>query len=334
MINNSHRGCLPPAPLGGGWAAALTVLALAACDRHRDELAGYQGVVELEERDLAFEVSGRLAAVDVQPGARVEPTTVVARLDDALARAVLLARQNEADAALDQLRLLRAGARAEDVRALAARLEAARANEGLLQRNAERMRELSAAEAVTRAALDEAQSRLEQAQAERQALEENLRALNRGARQQEIQAAQHRLEAARAAVDLERERLERHVLVAGTTGEVLEVHLETSEMAPAGVPVVTVANVHQPYADVFVPQAEMGHIELGGRIEARVDGVPQAFVGRIETVGRRTEFTPRYLFSKGERSNLVVRVRVRLSDPEGRLPAGVPVFVEPHEGPP
>jgi hypothetical protein len=41
----------------------------------------------------------------------------------------------------------------------------------------------------------------------------------------------------------------------------------------------------------------------------------------------RTEFTPRYLFSEGERENLVLRVRVRIEDPKRELHGGVPAFV-------
>ena len=47
----------------------------------------------------------------------------------------------------------------------------------------------------------------------------------------------------------------------------------------------------------------------------------------MEHIASQTEFTPRFLFSPRERPNLVVRVRVRIEDPEERLHAGVPAFV-------
>jgi hypothetical protein len=50
--------------------------------------------------------------------------------------------------------------------------------------------------------------------------------------------------------------------------------------------------------------------------------------GAVEWISPRTEFTPRFLFSDRERPNLVVRVRVRIDDPERRLHAGVPAFAE------
>ena len=49
--------------------------------------------------------------------------------------------------------------------------------------------------------------------------------------------------------------------------------------------------------------------------------------GKVEHIARRTEFTPRYLFSEKERSTLVVRVRVRVDDSKEELRAGVPAFI-------
>jgi hypothetical protein len=47
----------------------------------------------------------------------------------------------------------------------------------------------------------------------------------------------------------------------------------------------------------------------------------------VEDIARRTEFTPKFLFSERERPNLVVRVKIRVEDPGERLHAGVPAFV-------
>ena len=325
MIKNVGRDVLDGVPRV---LLALTALsALPACQRAPAEGAAFQGVVEFDERNLGFEVSGRLAEVAVKAGDPVAVDTLIARLDSSLAQSALAARSSEARAAEDQLSLLRAGARGEDVRAMRARLEAARSNEALLERSLVRMRQLNEAGATTPAALDEADAQLRRAQGERRALEENLTALSSGARHQEVEAAQHRLAAAQSAVDLEKERLLRHELRSRNPGEVLEVHLEASEMAPAGVPVVTIADVAHPQADVFVPQAQIGSVHLGDQVQGRVDGVPGPIAGKVELIFRRTEFTPRYIFSASERGHLVVRVRIRFDDPAHQLHAGVPVFV-------
>jgi multidrug resistance efflux pump len=315
-----------PTTRGRALALACVVTTL-GCHRTDSDGTRYQGVIEYEERDLGFEVSGRVVEIPVRAGDPLAVGTLIARLDGSLAATTLAARQSEARAAEDQLGLLRAGARGEDVRAMRARLEAAKATEALLERSAARVRKLTEQGALTPTALDEAESQRQRAEAERHALEENLAALAGGARRQEIQVAEHRLAAAQSAVQLERERLARHELRAREPGEVLEVHLEASEMAPAGVPVVTTADVTRPYAEVFVPEGATASVRVGAPVQARVDGVAQEIPGRVELVGRRTEFTPRYLFSESERGNLVVRVRVRLDDSRRQLHAGVPAFV-------
>ena len=307
-------------------AGVVVALVLAGCQRGQPP-EGFQGVVELEERQLAFEVPGRVAEVPVRAGDSVTPGRLIARLDDGLARAALAAREAESHVAEQQWKLVRAGARTEDVRALQQRLNAARAVESLAERNAGRVSNLAAAQAVTPAASDEATAQLERARSERRALDENLRALVRGPRAQELEAALQRSAAAQAALTLERERLARHQLHAERAAEVLEVHLEPGEMAAAGLPVVTVADVARPYAEVFVPQGRLQGLQPGTPALARVDGVAEEIPGSIELVYRRTEFTPHYLFSESERGNLVVRIRVRLHDPGRRLHAGVPVFV-------
>jgi HlyD family secretion protein len=302
------------------------LLPVCSCERAQPP-EGFQGVVELEERQLAFEVPGRVAELAVRAGDTLAPGRLIARLDDGLARAAVAARQAESEVAEQQWKLVRAGARAEDVRAMQARLGAARAVETLADRNAERTRNLAAAQAVTPAASDEATAQMERARSERQALEQNLRALVRGPRAQELEAALQRSAAAQAGLTLEKERLARHQLHAERAAEVLEVHLEPGEMAAVAVPVITVADVARPYAEVFVPQGRLQGLQPGTPALARVDGVAEEVPGAIELVYRRTEFTPHYLFSESERGNLVVRIRVRLNDPGRRLHAGVPVFV-------
>jgi multidrug resistance efflux pump len=84
---------------------------------------------------------------------------------------------------------------------------------------------------------------------------------------------------------------------------------------------------------VFVPQAQVARIRVGAAARTRVDGVPEDVPGHVERLERRTEFTPRYLFSRGERTNLVVRVRVRIDDARHQLHAGIPAFVRIDQGP-
>jgi multidrug resistance efflux pump len=100
------------------------------------------------------------------------------------------------------------------------------------------------------------------------------------------------------------------------------------ELAAVGMPAATLADTTHPYADVFVPQGQLGAVKLGAKARVRVDSVVEPLPGVIEYIARTTEFTPRFLFSERDRSALVVRVRVRIDDSARVLHAGIPAFAE------
>src|ERR1041385_1506983 len=316
-------------------AAALSFfsMVLSGCSSARGApLSGYQGTVEFDEWVLGFELPGRIRSLSAVRGGALDANAPVASLDSAEEVALRDARRGELEAASAQAALLKAGSRAEDIRSMDAQVRAARANEELLGRNLSREKALLARSASTEAAVDDLSGRLDAATAERQALEQKLASLRRGSRVEEQRAAEAHVLAAAAAVKLEDERLSRHDLVAPAKSVVLDVHVKQGEFVGAGTPVVTLGDTTHPYADVFVPEGELAGIIPGTKAALKADGQPSTFVGAVETVGRKTEFTPRYLFSERERPNLVVRVRVRVDDPGEKLHAGVPAFVTFHRG--
>jgi HlyD family secretion protein len=324
MINNywARWACLVIFPvITSGCAKALAAPA-----------EGYQGIVEFDEWVLGFELPGRITSLEAVRGGVLDAKARVAALDSAVEATLRDARRGDLEAASAQVALLKAGSRAEDVQAMDAQVRAARANEDLLGRNLTREKALLARSASTEAAVDELSGRLDAAKAERQSLEQRLASLRRGSRAEEKQVAEARVTAAQAAVKLEDERLSRHELFAPAKCVVLDLHVKQGEFVGAGTPIVTLGDTSHPYADVFVPEGSLAGVKPGVKVDLRVDGEPTVFSGSIESVGRKTEFTPRFLFSERERPNLVVRVRVRVDDPGEKLHAGVPAFVNFHLG--
>lgn len=287
----------------------------------------YQGTAELEERNLSFEVGGRLTAVNAREGDRVQAGALLATVDGALDEQARQAQGLEARAAQAQATVVDKGVRPEEIAATRARIRAARSAEELAQRQLERERDLAARGVVPASELDRYESDSTRAVAEREALESQLNEQQRGARPEERAAAQAKADAAAANVTLDALRVEKRDLRAPADGIVLDAQLKTGEVVAAGTPVFTVADPGQLYAYVFVPQAKLSGIDVGDRANVRADGVERALGGHVENIARRTEFTPRYLFSESERANLVVRVKIRIDDPTGLLHAGVPLRV-------
>jgi HlyD family secretion protein len=308
--------------------AALALTVATGCDSKASaKQRSYQGVIEHDERALAFELAGRVRSVAVRKGDTVRAGGELAALDDQLAALTRRARRDEEAVVRADLSLLEAGARPEETASLSADVRAARAQEELAQKTKARAQALHKSSSVGQAEVDRADSELARTTFQREALQQRLRAVQNGARPEELVRAHARLEAAAAAVALEEERLARHTLRASEAGRVIDVSIKPGEFATPGMPAVTIADLTHPYADVFVPQGELAGMRTGDKAELRVDGEPTPFRARVEHIASKTEFTPRYLFSEEERRYLVVRVRVRIEDPNGRLNAGVPAFL-------
>jgi len=304
-------------------------MAAASCRAERAEPAeeSYQGTAELVERRLSFEVGGRVTALNAREGDTVSAGALLAMVDGALDEQARAARELEARAAAAQATVVDKGVRPEEIAATKAKIRAAAATEALLKKQLERDRGLVAESALPQARVDELEAQHARSVADREALESMLHEQQRGARPEERAAARARADAAQANVALDDLRIERRELRAPADGVVLDRHVEAGEVVQAGAAVFTVADPGRAYAYVFVPQSKVSGIDVGDRASVRADGVPGALGGHVENVARRTEFTPRYLFSDTERSNLVVRVKVRIDDPKSLLHAGVPVRI-------
>jgi HlyD family secretion protein len=307
--------------------AGAGALCLIGCTARAAGPEGFPGIVEFEQREVAFEVAGRITAVSVRRGDVIQNGAVLATLDDTIEKLTIDARMHEVDAAKAELALLEAGPRVQDVASLAAQLGAARKSEASLKKASERAHALNSAGALAQSDLDKTDADLARATGERQSLEQRLTSLRLGARDQELARAKARVASALAAVALENERLSRHTLRAHGAATVLDVHVDPGELASVGTSLATLADTAHPYVDVFVPQGQLGGIQVGRRASLRVDASKAPFSGMVEHIAPKTEFTPRFFFSERERPNLVVRVRVRLDDPERRMHAGVPAFV-------
>lgn len=291
-----------------------------------------QGVVEYDDRVIGFELGGRVLEVPVDRGQILQADVLLAKLDDGLEKPQRDLRAAELSFAEAQLRLLRAGARGEELRAAEAEISALRSQEGTLEKNLARQQLLERQAALAQSVLDDTTGQLQNTQERRRALEERLKALRSGARGEEIAGAVARVQAAAAGLAAQDARLARFDLHNPAEGSVVDVHVKVGEMVAPGTPAITMADLSHPFVDVFVPEARAHSLKVGQPMQVRVDGVDKTLPGRIEHMFPRTEFTPRFLFSDAERPNLVLRTRVRIEDKTQLLHSGIPAFVQASTG--
>jgi HlyD family secretion protein len=300
------------------------------------------GYVEATEVQVSAEVGGRLLDRPVNEGDRVEAGAIIARLDTADIELAIQRARAERQGADAQLRLLLAGARAEDIRqadaqrgAAEADVVAARRDLAAADRDLERFESLIASNSGAEKPRDDAAARRDVAKARVAAGEERVRAatetlarLKAGARREEIDAARARV----AGVDAQIATLEKAVrdatVVAPAAGIVTQTLVDRGELIAPRTPLVIVADLDNVWANLYVDEPFVPRIALGQPVTLQTDGGGPSVGATITFISPKAEFTPRNVQTAEERSKLVFRVKASVDNRKGILKQGMPVEAE------
>jgi HlyD family secretion protein len=301
-------------------------------------------LVRLAADELAAEAhraDGALAAAQAQlrdlvAGARRE------EIQEAEARA------QRAEA---QLADLLAGSRQQEIEQARAALRNAEATREWAERDFRRAQQLFGKELIAAQEVDRARQAFEVAAANEASARERLDLVSVGARQYEVAAARAELRAARervqllkagprpdavvaaraqvaqaeAAITVARARLAEATIVAPIDGVVLRKNLESGETANPGVPILTLLDRQDLWLRAYVPETDIGRVRVGQAATITVDAYPdRRFPGVISEIASEAEFTPKNVQTKKERVNLVFRVKIAATNPDGVLKPGMP----------
>lgn len=317
------------------WSVAL---GLSGCAGSNGTEARASGYVEATEVRVAAEVGGRVLEMLTDEGQRVSAGDVLARLDTAdieLARRRAVAERDQAAA---QLRLVRLGARGEEVRQASAQAESGRADVTAMEAELQAAREdlrrfeaLLAANAGSRKQRDDAATRVSVAEARLAAARERVRAaeevvsrLRAGARRDEIAAAEARVEALEAQIASLDKSLADAVVRAPIAGTVTTKLVDAGELVAPRTPVAVISDLENAWANVYVGEPMVPRLQLGQPVTLMTDA-GQELTGSITYISPRAEFTPRNVQTAEERSKLVYRIKVTVDNREGILKPGMPV---------
>ena len=146
-----------------------------------------------------------------------------------------------------------------------------------------------------------------------------------GASVEEIAVAQAKVRLAQAQADVLRAQETKFTLHSPVDGVVLEQALRPGEIAAPAATIITVADLAQLTLRVYVPEKQIGLVELGQAVRVMVDSFPgRVFGGRVTRIGDEPEFTPRNVATQEGRLNTFYAVQVRLSNEEALLKPGMP----------
>lgn len=313
--------------------------------REGDRVEKGQTLVSFEDRELEADLAAtrarheqaRINLRKMERGYRPEEVT----------EAKAQAARAEAD-----WKMVRVGYREEQVEQARAGFDAARAEAVNARRTYERYRQLWNDGIYSRQRFDDIETRWKAAVATEKGAEERLAEMEKGYRAEEVASAEARylqmqayerkissgfrredVEGARAALALAAAELrqaesryrERMVKApANATVEVLDVR--PGDLIAPRSPVATLLESDQLYVRVFIPETEIGWIQVGQTAVFRVDSFPgRDFTAVVEQVNNRAEFLPRNVQTRRERVHQVFGVKLRIDDPEGVIKPGMAV---------
>ena len=143
--------------------------------------------------------------------------------------------------------------------------------------------------------------------------------------QDSIKVAQSQVQQAQAALQVLQVQLARMTLTSPVTGVVTNRALQPGELATPGAVILTVTQLDPVTLTIYVPETELGHIQLGQQAEVYVDSFPDVpFPGEVVFINSQAEFTPRNVQTKEERVNTVFAVKLQLANATQQLKPGMP----------
>jgi membrane fusion protein, multidrug efflux system len=258
----------PATPAAGPPAREVRVVS--AVERSLPKMVTATGTLAAEDQvTLSAKVAGRVEAIDIDLGTRIQRGQVLARLD----QTDFKLRVEQADAALQQARArlgLTPSGKDEQVdpeQTAIVRQARAVLDEARLTRD--RSVKLLEQQLIARSQLDTAEANLQVGEGRYQdALEE--------VRNRQAMLAQRRSE-----LDLARQQLTDTVVLAPIDGAVSQRLTARGEYLAVGAPMATLVRIHPLRLRVSVPEREVSGVRAGQVVRLTIEGDPTVYSGRV-----------------------------------------------------
>jgi len=288
------------------------------------------GVVRTTEIRIAPEVAGQLAAIKVEPGARVRAGDVVAELS----AVELTASVGQARAQLAAAKASRdnvyAGVRAEQVASLQAEIAKAKARLDYAQTQLTRTSALASTDNATQQALDQAENDVANARADAADAEANHQAAVAGPTREERAIADAEVEAAASALGVLERRLNKTILRAPADGVVSVIVAEIGENIHAGQPVLAIAETGKQFLSFNAREDLLRGLTVGSSVNVRRSGAAEktpALVTELRPLGTFATWQAERAVGDHDRNTLRLRLDLQ-GNPTGFEP-GMSVWLDP-----
>jgi len=281
----------------------LFFLSTVGCSESADDY--FQGYVEGEYLQVASPLAGQLETLAVSRGMTVAAGAPLFSLEHSRESAAVAEAEQGMARATSLLADLTKGRRPTEIKAIAARLDQARAAHDLAKKEFDRLAKLVNEQSASREAYDRADGELKRTAAAIEELTAELTTAGLGARSDAIDAARAELKASRERLKQAQWQLEQKSQAAPQGGLVFDTYYDPGEFVPAGYPVVSLLPPGKVKLRFFVPETVVGTLKVGQQIGYTFDGVERRHAATISYISPQAEYTPPVIYSRETREKLV-----------------------------
>ena len=234
-----------------------------------------QGQMEAQETDVAPKVAGRIGEVLVREGQPVRSGDALIRMDSPEIEAKVAQAQAARDAASAVARKAANGARPQEVEMARANWQRAQAAADLASKSWQRVDRLAREGLVAAQKRDEAYANFVAARDQARAARAQYDLAVAGARSEDRAAANAQERQVAAVVAEARVAQSEAALSSPVAGEVAKVYAKVGEIAPQGVPVVTVVDLQDQWLVLNVREDRVQRFAIGSQFEGSIPALKQ-----------------------------------------------------------
>lgn len=281
----------------------LTIATLLAGCGQSDKTAGGSGFIESDEVLVSAETGGRIIQRNFSEGSVIKEGDTLALIDPTRVQldiASMTAARHSTAASLETARLA---------------VTKARETERYAKSESDRVARLLKSGSATQKQMDQLSYESTQATVARQTAEAN------------VNVIQSQLEK----VDADLNRLNRQLQdcypLSPIGGTVTEALVEMGEMVAPGKGLAKIANLQNLWVKVYLPSEQFSTVKAGEKAKVSTEAGEKSYEGEVIWTSDEAEFTPKNVQTEKSRANLVYAVKVRITNSDGLLKIGMPVFV-------
>lgn len=282
----------------------LVFLSLSGCGKDSGSQIKAPGIVEGEIISVKSKVAAEVITVYISEGEKISAGSDIVSLDSR----VILNNLKDVDLNIDEINI--------NLKKLDIKMVLVKANKEYFKKKTSSFERLNKRKSVSGEDLEKVRLRSLEADTAFFELKKGIETLN-------IQ--KRRLETRREYFNI---ILEDYSIISKVNGFVLEKFVTAGENVFPGMALADILDSSSLYIEIFIEEKELYSLEHGQTVKIVVDGFNEGELkGKVAVIGKKAEFSPKYVISEIERKALLYKVKIKIEKNINIFKIGMPVTI-------